>query len=298
MQEPSRADTPSAPDAATLLRKAYAHCEEVARGHYENFPVASLLLPRSLRPHVAAVYAFARQADDFADEASYAGRRLELLSSWRARLDHAAAGRADDPIFVALADTIARRRLPVDLLHDLLSAFEQDVRVTSYETFEEVRAYCRLSANPVGRLVLHLAGRAEPALLECSDAICTALQLTNFWQDVALDLDKGRCYLPMEEMRRFGCSREDLARRAVSAPFIDLLRFQIERTRGLFARGEVLPGLVGGRLGFELRLVILGGRRVLDRIEDAGCDVFARRPTLGAADWGRLLARAALGGIR
>jgi hydroxysqualene synthase len=296
MQESPRADTRPAPEAAARLRAAYNHCEAVARHHYENFPVASLLLPRALRPHVAAVYAFARQADDFADEASYEGRRLELLASCRVRLDRASMGQADDEVHLALADTLARHRLPVSLLHDLLSAFEQDVRVSSYETFDDVLAYCRLSANPVGRLVLHLAGRAEPALLERSDAICTALQLTNFWQDVAIDLDKGRCYLPREDMRRFGCAPGDLARRAVSEPFARLLGFQIDRTRGLFDRGRDLPALVGGRLGFELRLVVLGGRRVLDRIEEAECDVFSRRPKLTRADWGRLMARAVMGG--
>jgi phytoene synthase len=296
MQQSPPADTGRAPDAAARLRAAYSHCEAVARRHYENFPVASLLLPRALRPHVAAVYAFARQADDFADEASYAGRRLELLASFRERLDRAAAGQADEDVFVALADTMSRHRLPVVLLHDLLSAFEQDVRTSSYETFDEVLSYCRLSANPVGRLVLHLAGRAEPALMGRSDAICTALQLTNFWQDVAIDLDKGRCYLPRDEMRRFGVEPGDLERRAVTGAFARLLGFQIERTHRLFDSGRDLPSLVGGRLGFELRLVVLGGRRILERIEEAGCDVFRKRPKLTAADWSRLVARAAVGG--
>ncbi len=297
VQERGHAST-AASAHARALKGAYAHCQLVARRHYENFPVASLLLPRRMRPHVAAVYAFARTADDFADESTYAGRREELLAGWRARLDRAASGTApgaDGPIFAALSHTIEAHRLPVQLLHDLISAFEQDVRVSSYDTLEELLAYCRLSANPVGRLVLHLAGRAEPDLLAMSDPICTALQLTNFWQDVAVDLDKGRCYLPRDDMRRFGCTPHTVESRRADAAFVRLLGHQIERTRRLFDQGAELPSRVGGRLGFELRLVLLGGRRVLDRIERAGCDVFARRPVLTAADWGWLVSRAALG---
>jgi len=274
------------------LESAYAHCEKTAREHYENFPVASLLLPRARRRHLAAIYAFSRQADDFADEAIYDGRRAELLAGWRERLDRAARGEASDPVFLALADTIARHDLPVGLLHDLISAFEQDVTTTSYESFEDVLAYCRLSANPVGRLVLHLFGRGEDRLLEQSDAICTGLQLVNFWQDVGVDLDKGRCYIPQEDLRRFGCPPEDLEARRASGPFRDVLKFQVERTRGIFARGSALPSEVRGRLGFELRLVLLGGLRILERIERAGCDVFNQRPALRGRDWGWLLMKA------
>jgi len=276
----------------TQIAAAYAHCERAARGHYENFPVASLLLPRGKRRHVAAIYAFAREADDFADEPAYAGRRLELLSDWRRRLDRAAAGAADHPVFIALADTLATHRLPVSLLHDLLSAFEQDVRVDSYETFDELLGYCRLSANPVGRLVLHLFGIDDETMLIQSDAICTGLQLANFWQDVGIDLDKGRCYIPGEDLRRFRCGRETIASRRVTPPFVEVMRYQVTRTRGLFARGAGLPSAVGGRLGFELTMVLLGGLRILEMIEEAGCDVFRRRPSLGAPDWGRLLMKA------
>src|SRR5438093_11068184 len=167
--------------SASRIAAAYAHCERAARDHYENFPVASLLLPRDKRRHVAAIYAFARQADDFADEAAYEGRRLGLLADWRRRLDRAAAGSADHPIFIALAETIDAHRLPVEPLHDLISAFERDTEVRSYETFDDLLGYCRLSANPVGRLVLHLFDRREEALLAESDSICTGLQLANFW---------------------------------------------------------------------------------------------------------------------
>ena len=274
------------------IAAAYAHCERAARDHYENFPVASLLLPKGKRRHVAAIYAFARQADDFADEAAYEGRRLDLLEQWRRRLDEAAAGIAEHPVFIALADTISSQKLPVDLLHDLLRAFVQDVTVREYATFDDLLAYCRLSANPIGRLVLFLFGHAEERLLMKSDAICTALQLANFWQDVSLDLDKGRCYLPLEDLARFRCSAADLAGRSVTAPFVEVMRFEVARTRSLFLRGAGLPAEVGGRLGFELKLVVRGGLRILDKIEEAGCDVFRRRPTLTAPDWGRLLVTA------
>ncbi|HZI92630.1 MAG TPA: squalene synthase HpnC [Patescibacteria group bacterium] len=280
------------------IASAYAHCERLARDHYENFPVASLLLPRDKRRNVAAIYAFARQADDFADEAQWEGRRLELLADWRRRLDRAAAGFADHPVFIALADTLATRRLPVELLHDLISAFERDVTVTSYESFDQLLGYCRLSANPVGRLLMHLFDQKEEALMLQSDSVCTALQLANFWQDVGIDLDKGRCYIPREDLDRFRCPAEDLRRREVSPSFVELMRFQVGRTRALFARGAGLPGQVGGRLGFELRLVLMGGQRVLDLIEAAGFDVFNRRPTLTTQDWGRLLVRAAVTGPR
>jgi len=284
--------TPSQTDVS------YAHCEKVARDHYENFPVASLLLPKDKRKHVAVIYAFARQADDFADEAAYEGRRAELLKDWRRQLDLAAAGTADHPIFIALAETLATHRLPVQLLHDLISAFEQDVRLASYETFDDVLDYCRLSANPVGRLLLHLFDRREESLMSRSDAICTALQLANFWQDVAVDLDKGRCYIPRQDMARFQVSAQDLARRAVTPAFVELMRFQVGRTRAMFAEGSTLPAEVGGRLGVELKLVVLGGQRVLELIEKAGFDIFTRRPKLTTHDWGRLLVRAALPGPR
>ncbi len=275
---------------------AYAHCARIARRHYENFPVASLLLPRGKRRHVAAVYAFARGADDFADEAAFEGRRLELLADWRRRLLRAAEGRADHPVFVALADTIRSHRLPVELLDDLLKAFEQDVRVSAYETFQDLLGYCRLSAVPVGRLVLHLFGRAEEDLLRRSDSICAGLQLANFWQDVGPDLDRGRCYIPQEDLRSLGCPASDLRERRASTAFVEVMRLQVGRARALFEGGAGLPSLAGGRLGFELRLVLLGGERVLERIEKAGYDVFRRRPALTVPDWTRLLVRAAVAG--
>src|SRR5262245_22817745 len=281
------------PFTPSQIEGAYAHCALVARLHYENFPVASLLIPKRMRRHVAAIYAFARQADDFADEASYEGRRARLLGEWRRKLDQAAAGVATDPVFIALSCTIASQRLPVGLMHDLISAFEQDTRVSQYDTFADLLAYCHLSANPVGRLILHLWGPASDLLLEQSDAICTALQLANFWQDVAIDQAKGRCYIPREDLLRFRCSPEVLARGRAEGAFVEVMRFEVNRTRDLFIRGSGLPRAVGGRLGFELKLVILGGLRILERIEASQYDVFRRRPALGAPDWALLLMRAA-----
>jgi phytoene synthase len=251
--------------------------------HYENFPVASILLPRSMRRDVAAVYLFARAADDFADEGEVpAPERLRLLDGWQQRLRHAArsdeagpAPRAGEPantqeIFLALGASIRARDLPLDLFEDLLSAFRQDVTVTRYATWADLFDYCRRSANPVGRLVLRIAGHRDEWLDGWSDAICTALQLTNFWQDVAIDMARGRRYLPAEE--RGG------------------LMAAAARTRALFEEGRPLCDGVGGRLRYELRATWLGGVRILDRLERSGFDP-ARRPTLGAADVPWLAAR-------
>jgi phytoene synthase len=256
------------------LTSAYAECERMAREHYENCPVASFLMPRAMRPHVAAVYAFARAADDFADEGSLAPeRRIELLDGWKARLHDAIAGRhaappgAEEPtgaiqIFQALRNTIAERRLPVVLFEDLLSAFRQDVTVCRYASWRDVLDNCRRSANPVGRLVLRIAGHRDDRFDGWSDAICSALQLTNFWQDLSIDTRRGRWYLP-----------EDTA-----------LADAAIRTRELFELGRPLCDAVGGRLRYELRAVWLGGTRILDRLQAGDYDPFAHRPTLGAGD--------------
>ncbi len=276
------------------LSQAYAACERLAREHYENFPVASRLLPRRMRPHVAAIYAFARHADDFADEARYEGQdRLALLDGWLERLRACTSREDDHPIFRALGHTIRSHRLPLEPFEDLLAAFRMDVTRTSYETFDELLGYCCCSANPVGRLVLLLFGRREARLHALSDQVCTGLQLTNFWQDVAVDLEKGRCYIPREDLRRHGVSEADLARRRVTPGFAALMHYQVRRTREIFDRGAALPAHLRGRLRAEIRLVLAGGRRILDKIEAAGGDVFNRRPTLTRADWARLLLAAA-----
>jgi squalene synthase HpnC len=286
-------DAPPAGSGPWTLDRSFRYCERLARSHYENFPVGSALVPRRLRKYFYAIYAFARTADDFADE-GYGGRvseaeRLCLLRRWRDLLRESGEGRAAHPIFVALAETRARFNLSTELFEDLLSAFEQDVRVRRYETFSELVDYCRRSANPVGRLILSLFGHTGGQLLSWSDSICTALQLTNHWQDVAVDLQKDRIYLPAEDMRAFGVSEADLRRGEVTPALRHLMAFEVARARALFAGGKPLCLAVGGRLGLELRAVWLGGRRILDLIEAGGYDVFNRRPVVTSADKLRIL---------
>jgi phytoene synthase len=277
------------------LDSAFALCERLARSHYENFPVASRLVPARLRPHVWNLYAFARIADDYADEPEYEGRRLELLQEWENRLDRCLDGDPDHPVFVALGETIARFDLPVRPLRDLLDAFRQDCTVSRYESWSGLLDYCSRSANPVGRLMLGLFGYRDEQRCQWSDAICTALQLTNFWQDVAIDWSRGRVYLPAEDLRRHGVAEEDLGGGRVGPGFRALLAELVARTRERFEAGRPLPGSVGGRLGIELRVVRLGGLRILERIEQAGYDVFRSRPKLSRPDLLRAAGRALLG---
>ena len=274
-------------DPATL-RAAYAECERLARVHYENFPVASWLLPPDMRPHVAALYAFARTADDVADEGNQpAHERLRWLDDWEKRL-HACASieewPADDPIFLALGATIRERRLPVQLFADLLSAFRQDITTPRYQTWTAVLDYCRRSANPVGRLVLRIAGYDDPRLDRSSDALCTALQLTNFWQDIGRDWQKGRLYVPLEDVEACHATVQDLADSRMSEPWQCALRGVADRTRELFRSGRDVCDGVQGRLRYELRFTWLGGMRILQRVEAADFNVFSARPTLTSRD--------------
>lgn len=291
----------AAGDAAELDR-AYRRCARIARGHYENFPVASLLLPAPMRPAVSAIYAFARRADDFADEPGPSdAERIRLLDDWQARLRRcvdddwtstgASQSEQDDLIFVALGDAIRRHRLPVALFEDLLSAFRQDVSVTRYATWSDVLDYCRRSANPVGRLVLRVAGDADPALDERSDAICTALQLTNFWQDFGVDWRRGRLYLPAEDRDRAGAAERDLEAGRWTTAWRAAMDVVVGRTRQLFAHGRPLCDAVQGRLRWELRFTWLGGSRILDKVQ-ASEDVLNQRPVLTPADLPRLVGRA------
>jgi hydroxysqualene synthase len=269
---------------------AYAYCERLAKDHYENFPVASRLLPAAMRPHIAAVYAFARRADDFADEPGIAdAERLRLLAAWEARLagdfsmpvpHHLGA----DLIFQALAHTIRSRNLPPSLLSDLLDAFRQDVSTTRYRTWADLLDYCRRSANPVGRLVLRIAGYEDGTLDAHSDAVCTALQLTNFWQDLAIDWRKGRLYVPLEDRDRAGARDADLDAGRVTPEWQAALGALAARTRALFDAGRPVCDSVRGRLGWELRFTWLGASLILARLEAERFDVFHHRPTLGAAD--------------
>ena len=280
------------------LDEAYASCEQIARAHYENFPVASLLLPRPLRRHVAAVYAFARAADDFADEGSLAGARALRPAG---RMAGAAAIRGSlAPAGVRAASGRAgghRRRSSTRsarpsatsgcrwrLFEDLLSAFRQDVGVRRYATWDDVLDYSRRSANPVGRLVLRIAGYDDARLDSWSDAICTALQLTNFWQDVKPDFERGRVYLPQQQAAAYAADEADLSRPETSRPWRLALAAAVARTRALFEAGRPLCDALHGRLRLELRATWLGGMRILDRIERQDFDVLARRPGLGAVD--------------
>jgi len=265
--------------------EAFAYCQRLARDHYENFPVASFLVPRAQRRFVACVYAFARTADDFADEGVLAGpERLRNLDDWEEKLVACFAGEADHPVFIALRATIEATDIPQEPLRSLLRAFKMDAVGHRYQTFDELLEYCAHSANPVGRLVLHLFGQATDTTLPMSDHICTALQLTNFWQDVAVDFAKGRIYIPLEDFDRFGYTEEDLGRGRADDRFRALLRFQLERTRRLFRAGEPLIGMTGGRLRHELALTVSGGMAILDSIERTGYDTLSRRPTLSAGD--------------
>ncbi len=278
------------------LREAYASCERLARSHYENFPVASVLLPRRMRPHVAAVYAFARTADDFADEGDRSPAvRYELLDRWGERLLASAAGTPPAPpapgeppespaIFRALGESIRALSLPVRLFEDLLSAFRQDVSVTRYEGWTDLLDYCRRSANPVGRLVLRIAGRDDERLDRQSDAICTALQLANFWQDLKADFERGRLYVPLEEMRAHGAAELLSLGGALDPPWRAAIAAAVARTRALFAAGRPLCDSLRGRLRYELRATWLGGVRILDKLQAGGFDPVRRRPTIGAAD--------------
>lgn len=263
-------------------------------GHYENFPVASLLLPARLREPVAVIYRFARSADDFADEGdSPAGERLARLQTYRDALGEIAAGRTpNEPLFRDLARIVAAHRLPLGLFHDLLDAFSQDVTQQRYADYPELLEYCRRSANPIGRLLLHLFERTSEENLRDSDAICSGLQLTNFWQDVALDYAKQRVYLPRDEMARFGVDETQIAQARCDGAWRALIGLQIERSRALLLAGAPLGRRLPGRIGLEIRLTVQGGLRILDKLAAAGADMFRRRPVLRALDWPLLLARA------
>jgi squalene synthase HpnC len=272
------------------LAGAYAYCERLARSHYENFPVASYLLPAGMRPHVAAIYAFARLADDLADEGSRPdAARIDDLFKWGARLDDAigSGSPGDGPhgeVFVALQHSIPACQLPLQLFHDLLSAFRQDVIVKRYETWEDLQDYCRRSANPVGRLVLRVAGHRDDDLDEASDAVCTALQLTNFWQDLRVDWDKGRIYLPASVWRATGATEEGLDADRLPDEWRSAILDAVEFTRRLFIRGRPVCDGVEGRLKYELRATWLGGMRILDKLEAARFDPYTQRPKLSWTD--------------
>jgi squalene synthase HpnC len=275
------------------VARAYEYCEQFARAHTESFPVASRLVPAEMRPHLIALYAFARIADDFADEPQYEGRREEALDGWEEELRRCGHGESTHPVFIALADTIDRRELPFPPLEDMLTAFRMDLDVKRYSTFHSLRAYTAKSADPVGRLLLSLFGYRQPELFRYADEISTALQLTNFWQDVAADAARDHIYIPAEDLHFFGLTEADLKSLKPTKRLRDLLRFEVARTRALFERGRPLLDMLGNDLRLELTLIWLIGGAILDKIEHADFDVFTHRPAIGRRDKAMIMAKAA-----
>lgn len=266
----------------------------LANTHYENFPVASFLLPMRLRQPIGLIYAFARNADDFADEGDLLPeQRLALLDGYRQQLTGISAGKTpDDALFVALAEIIKQHQLPIQLFHDLLDAFSQDVIKNRYENFGEVMDYCRRSANPVGRLLLHLYDELDERSLAYSDAICSALQLINFWQDVAIDYRKDRVYIPQDELRKFHVTEAQIAEGNPGGNWSMLMQFQIDRTRRLLQAGAPLGLVLKGRLGLEMRSIIAGGETILRKLHRHRGDIFNHRPVLRPWDWAYMTYRA------
>ena len=277
-------------EPSNAARQGYQWCRALAQSHYENFPVASRFLPRRLRDPIAAIYAFARTADDIADEGDISRQlRLHRLQEMETALAAVEAGGADNtPLFQALADTITRYRLPVDLFRDLLSAFRQDVSKTRYADFDELMDYCSRSANPVGRLMLYLTGQVSDSRLVMSDNVCSALQLINFVQDIDRDYRKNyRIYIPQTELQYYAVSEDDIKHRRNSAGFRQLMNFQIQRAAGLLDSGSPLGRQSRGRFGLELRAIILGGSRILEKLRQQD-DLFDQ-PRLNSRDQMRII---------
>jgi len=281
------------PEKAPSVEKAQAYCERLARTHYENFSVATWFLPRRLRPHFYSVYAYCRISDDLGDEVGDAQQALALLDEWERELEACYAGEPRHPVFIALRETVRACQIPQREFADLLKAFRQDQTVHRYETFEDVLGYCRYSANPVGHLVLYVCGYSDAERQQLSDFTCTALQLANFWQDVSVDWQKSRIYLPLEDMRRFGVSDREIADRRPTPEFLKLMKFEVERAREWFERGLPLAGLVDRELATDIELFSRGGQEILRAIERQGYDVLCRRPMISRAAKLWLVARAA-----
>lgn len=279
------------------LSVARRYCAHVAQSHYENFTVASLLLPRRLRSHFHAVYAYCRWSDDLADETAGGQVSLDLLAWWRGELLSCYSGMPRHPVLMALRETIRRFAIPPEPFLNLITAFEQDQHIPRYDTFEQLLGYCRNSANPVGHLVLYLFECFDPQRAALADEVCTGLQLANFWQDVARDFAIGRVYLPAEDRRRFGYSDDDLTARRFTPAFANLMRFEVERTRGFFERGARLLPLLPRDARIDVDLFLRGGRAILHEIERLGYDVWTRRPEVSKWAKARLFLAAMLQAI-
>jgi squalene synthase HpnC len=307
------------PEQAPSLAEAQAYCERLARSHYENFSVASWFLPKPLRPHFYAVYAYCRISDDLGDEVGDPQQALALLDEWERELEATYASLADvipsdgrgriaperesrdpyphdaprHPVFIALRETIRACSIPQHEFAGLLKAFRQDQTVQRYETFDDLLCYCRYSANPVGHLVLYLCGYRDAERQQLADCTCTALQLANFWQDVSVDWQKGRVYLPLDDLRRFGVSEREIAERHPTPEFLKLMKFEVERAREWFERGLPLIGRVDRDLGTDIELFSRGGQEILNAIERQGFDVLRQRPVISKPRKLWLVARAA-----
>ncbi len=268
------------PDVAPTLEQAFAWCRHLAETHYENFHVASWFLPKALRPHFHAIYAYCRVSDDLGDEVGDTAQSLALLDLWGRELDACYQGRARHPVFVALGETIRACSIPKDPFADLLTAFRQDQTVTRFGTMQDVLEYCHYSANPVGRLVLYACGEASAENFRLSDETCSALQLANFWQDVRVDWNKDRVYFPQEDMRRFGVSDETIAAGVATPEFRALMRHEVDATRAMFERGLPLIGRVQRDLALDLDLFSRGGLEILRAIERRDYDVLSARPAI------------------
>lgn len=280
---------PDAKFTAPSRSEAEAYCRKLATTHYENFPLVSWLLPRGLHQHFYNVYAYCRWADDLGDEAGSKEKATELLAWWRQELEACYRGEVRHPVFVSLKPTIDRFAIPMTPFADLLSAFEQDQRVTEYDTFDQLRDYCRRSADPVGRIVLYLCEQFNEQNAAWSDSICTGLQIANFWQDVARDFSIGRIYVPREDYERFGYSRADFDRKNSTSEFIALMKFEVDRARVWLRDGLPLIEKLPGRLQVDIDLFAHGGLRILDRIEAIGYRVWETRPKVTKFDAVQLL---------
>lgn len=286
------------PDQAPSEAEAREYCRRLARSHYENFSVASWFLPGPLRQHFFNVYAYCRISDDLGDEVGDTAASLQLLGQWETELDACYDGHPRHPVFVALAETVRKFEIPKHEFADLLTAFRQDQTVTRYETFNDLLGYCRYSANPVGHLVLYLCGYHDTERQLLSNYTCTGLQLANFWQDVSADFAKGRIYLPLEDLRRFGVSEEVIRNGDNTSEFREMLKFEVERAREWFAQGLPLIAKVDRALAIDIELFSRGGQEILNAIERQHYAVLGRRPAISKARKLALVARAVLGKLR
>jgi squalene synthase HpnC len=283
------------PDQAPSAEEARTYCRKLARTHYENFSVATWFFPQHLRQHFFNIYAYCRVSDDLGDEVGDPSASLHLLDQWQTELDACYAGSPRHPVFVALADTVLNFDIPKQEFADLLTAFRQDQTVTRYQTFEDLLGYCRYSANPVGHIVLYVCGYRDAERQQLSDFTCTALQLANFWQDVSLDHAKGRIYVPLESLERFGVTEGDIAAQRNTPAFRDMMKFEVERARDWFHKGLPLSSMVNRELAIDIELFTRGGQEILKAIERQNFAVLGRRPVISKISKLALLARTALG---